>query len=64
MYTFTTILGSVQNDLNLITLGLFFIGFAALELSVGLLLMIFFNKNNKTLFLKNFNKSKFDNFFI
>lgn len=57
IYVLTTLLSSWANDLNLLSLTLFILGFAAIELSIGLILMIYFNKANKSLNFKNNNKN-------
>ena len=52
IYVLDVLLSSWFNDINLLSLSLFIIGFAAIELSIGLLLMIYFNKINKSIFFK------------
>jgi len=47
LYFYSTYIGSTIDDLNTITLSLFLIGFAAIEVSLGLMFTIFF-KNIKS----------------
>ena len=63
MYVMSVLLSSWSNDLNLLSLTLFILGFAAIELSIGLILMIYFNKINKSLNLKN-DKVNFENIIL
>lgn len=62
IYVLDVLLSSWFNDINLLSLSLFIIGFAAIELSIGLLLMIYFNKINKSIFFKS-NKNN-NNYFL
>lgn len=57
-YCFIIILGSINDDLNLITSSFFILAFAGLEYSIGLLLILIFNNLNKNI---NFVNEKFNN---
>jgi NADH:ubiquinone oxidoreductase subunit K len=68
LYTYTILIGSINDDLTLLSTSLFIIGLAALEFSVGILLIIIFKNINKSITLdevennydntKLFNKKK------
>lgn len=62
LYCYTVMCGGINDDLNLVSTSFFVIGFAGLEFSVGLLLIIIFKNLNKTInfndeseFYENFN---------
>lgn len=49
LYVYTLISGSINDDLTLISTSLFIIGLAALEFSIGILLIILFKNINKSI---------------
>jgi hypothetical protein len=48
--------GSLNDDLNLLSTGIFILGLAGLEYSMGILLLVLFKNLNNTLELSNLNK--------
>jgi hypothetical protein len=53
--------GSLNDDLNLLSTGIFILGLAGLEYSVGILLLVLFKNLNNTLELSNLNKKQDNN---
>lgn len=62
LYTYTILIGSSFNDLTVIGTSLYILALAGLEFSIGMLLLIYFKNNNKSLIVTNqnniFNKKK------
>lgn len=52
LYTYTILIGSINDDLTLLSTSLFIIGLAALEFSVGILMIIIFKNINKSINLE------------
>lgn len=63
-YCFLIILGSLNDDLNLISSSFFILGFAGLEYSIGLLLILIFNNINKNIILESKNTKNNYNFYL
>jgi len=64
LYCYTALIGSLNDDLNLITSSIFIVGLAGLEYSIGILLLILFKNLNDTLDINNWDKKKFEIFSI
>lgn len=60
LYTYTILIGSINDDLTLLSTSLFIIGLAALEFSVGILMVIIFKNINKSINLEE-SENGFDN---
>jgi NADH:ubiquinone oxidoreductase subunit K len=56
LYCYVLLEGSLNDDLNLLSTGIFILGLAGLEYSVGILLLVLFKNLNNTLELSNLNK--------
>jgi len=65
LYTYTVLIGAINDDLTLLSTSLFVIGLAALEFSIGILMVITFKNINKSINLdeseNNFDNTKFFN---
>lgn len=53
LYAYTVSLGSISNDINIIGMSFYILALAGLEFSIGILLLIIFKNNNKSLSLDN-----------
>jgi len=49
LYTYVVVLGSISNDLNVIGSSFYILALAGLEFAIGILLLIIFKNNNKSL---------------
>jgi len=49
IYCYTVLCGIINDDLTLLSTSIFVLGFAGLEFSVGILIIIFFKNINKTI---------------
>lgn len=61
LYCYVLLEGALNDDLNLLSTGIFILGLAGLEYSVGILLLVLFKNLNNTLELNNFNKKNDNN---
>lgn len=59
LYCFVVILGSINDDLNLISLSFYFLGLAGVEFSFGFLLVVLFKQLNEPLIFKTYAESTF-----
>ena len=59
LYCFVVVLGSINDDLLLVSLSFYFLGLAGVEFSFGLLLIVMFKQFNADI---NFNSFKNTNF--
>lgn len=57
LYTYVVVLGSVNNDLSVLGTSFYILALAGLEFSVGILLLITFKNNNKSLNLNSDDKN-------
>lgn len=60
LYCYTLYTGIINDDINLLSTSIFIIGFAGLEYSIGILLVIVFKNINKTLELSENSFEKFN----
>jgi hypothetical protein len=58
LYTYTVVLGSVSNDLNILGSSFYILALAGIEFSIGILLLIFFKNSNKSLSIENNTKNE------
>lgn len=63
LYCYTVFTGASNNDITLISNSFFVLGFASLEFSVGLLLLIIFKNNMKSINLSDENINEQANVF-
>lgn len=63
LYCYTTLLGSINDELINFSLNFFLLGFAGLEFSIGLLIVINFKNFNKSLDFFN-DKKQFTKFLL
>lgn len=61
LYCNVLIQGSINNDINLISSSIYILGFAGLEYSIGIILIIMFKTVNKSLNLNNIDVFKTNN---
>lgn len=55
LYTFILLKGSINDDLNILSFSIFILGFAGLEYSIGILLILLFKNINKKVELDDTN---------
>ncbi len=65
LYTYVVVMGSLSNDLNILTTSFFILAIAGLEFSIGIILLVFFKNNIKSISIEDaikneklFNKQK------
>lgn len=57
LYCYSITIGSINDDINLISSSVFIIGLAGLEYSIGILLLILFKNLNNSLDINNLNNN-------
>ena len=57
LYCYTTLTGSINNDLTLLGTSFYVLGLAGIEFSIGILMVILFKNLNKSISFDNFIKN-------
>lgn len=58
LYTYTVLIASINNDLNILSTSFYILAIAGLEFSVGIILIVFFKNNIKSISVENENKNE------
>lgn len=65
LYTYVCVIGSLNNDLNVLSTSFYILAIAGLEFSIGIILIVYFKNNIKSISIENeiknekiFNKQK------
>jgi len=58
LYTYVVIVGSINNDLNVLGTSFYILAIAGLEFAIGIILIVYFKNNMKNISIENDSKNE------